>query len=121
MRRNELYLHDIVEAAADIAEFIKDVSEDVFIGDNLVRSAVLQKLIVIGEAASRLSKSFCESHPHVEWGDIVAFRNIAVHAYFSVNWGIVWTTAVKDVPLLQGQISAILAAGHPEPDDDDAT
>jgi hypothetical protein len=42
--------------------------------------------MVIGEAAARLPQAFREAHPQVEWRDIVAFRNIAVHAYFAVQW-----------------------------------
>ncbi len=45
---------------------------------------LLQKLIVIGEAAARLSDEFKTRYSKVEWRDIVAFRNILVHAYFSV-------------------------------------
>lgn len=76
--------------------------------DELVQSAVLQKLIVIGEAAAHLPRSFTERHPEIEWADIVAFRNIAVHEYFAVDWKIVWVTATEDVPLLREKIKALL-------------
>ena len=51
MRRDELYLRDITESADAIARFTSDVAQARFIDDDLVRSAVLQKLVVIGEAA----------------------------------------------------------------------
>jgi uncharacterized protein with HEPN domain len=35
MRRDELYLRDIVDAATAIARFIKDVSRDEFMRDEL--------------------------------------------------------------------------------------
>ena len=50
----------------------------------------------------------------MEWRDIVAFRNIAVHAYFAVQWDIVWATSNDDVPVLRRQIMAILQAENPE-------
>jgi len=65
------------------------------------RAPFCKKLIVIGEAAARLPRSFTERHPEIEWVDIVAFRNIAVHEYFAVDWKIVWVTATEDVPLLR--------------------
>ena len=49
--------------------------------DELRQSGVLQKLIVIGEAAARLSTKFKEQHPEIEWADIVGFRNIAVQVW----------------------------------------
>jgi uncharacterized protein with HEPN domain len=36
-------------------------------------------------------------------------RNLLVHAYFSVDWDVVWTTATDSVPRLAGQIAKILA------------
>ena len=55
MRTEALYLDDIIDAADGIARFIGDIDKETFLGDDLYQSAVLQKLIIIGEAASRLS------------------------------------------------------------------
>lgn len=108
MRRDDLYLADIVEAAEAIASFLAGVKETEFVGNDLLRSAVLQKLTVIGEAAARISAELQNRHSAVPWPRIIAFRNIAVHAYFSVQWSTVWTTATQDVPLLRAQIAAVL-------------
>jgi uncharacterized protein with HEPN domain len=66
MRPEKLYLIDIVEAAEAIQRFIDSIGEQEFLKDELRQSAVLQKLIVIGEAASRLSDEFCTQHPEIE-------------------------------------------------------
>lgn len=109
MRPERLYLADIVEAADAIQRFLLDVETEAAFSENeLLQSAILQKLIVIGEAASRLSAEFKEEHADIAWVDIVAFRNIAVHAYFSIAWEIVWVTATEDVPKLRRQINALL-------------
>jgi uncharacterized protein with HEPN domain len=113
MRREELYLTDIVEAADSIQNFLSGVNRKDFLRNDLLRSAVLQKLSIIGEAASRLPLRFRNRHSRVEWGDIIGFRNIAVHAYFSVDWSIVWTTAKKEVPELRQKIAEVLAAEYP--------
>jgi uncharacterized protein with HEPN domain len=57
MRPEQLYLTDIVEAADAIAEFVAGFDEAAFYRDAKTQSAVLQKLIVIGEAAGQLPKS----------------------------------------------------------------
>jgi uncharacterized protein with HEPN domain len=79
MRPEKLYLLDIVEAAKAIKRFCEPVSEDEFLQDEIRQSAILQKLIVIGESASRLPETFRNRHNDIEWEDIVGFRNIAVH------------------------------------------
>ena len=108
MRPERLYLQDILDACDAIERFLLRTTETAFAQDELVQSAVLQKLIVIGEAAARLPRSFTEQHSHIEWADIVAFRNIA-DEYFAVDWSIVWITATEDVPALREKIQRLLS------------
>lgn len=108
MRREELHLADIVDAADAIQRFVQGVAREDFLGDELRQSAVLQKLIVIGEAAARLPKRFRDQHPEIEWADIVGFRNIAIHEYFAVDWSIVWIAATQEVPELRRKVAKIL-------------
>ncbi len=90
------------------------MDESTFLTSELHKSASLQKLAVIGEAAARLPQEFREQHQQVEWRDIIAFRNIAVHAYFAVQWDIVWATANDDIPTLRRQVMDILQMEYPE-------
>ena len=108
MRPEKLYLTDILEAAEAVEKFCKGITYIQFEGDDMRRSAVLQKLIVIGEAAGRLTKEFTDRYPDVPWVDIIAFRNIAVHEYFVMKWDIVWLTAAEEVPALRRQIDEIM-------------
>ncbi|MBI5815041.1 MAG: DUF86 domain-containing protein [Nitrospinae bacterium] len=108
MRGNRLYLDDIIQGAGDIERFIKGKGESAFLADEILMSAVLQKLIVIGEAAARVSTTLKQRSPGVEWEDIIAFRNIAVHAYFAVDWRIVWNAAALDAPDLKRKVGKIV-------------
>jgi uncharacterized protein with HEPN domain len=74
----------------------------------------MHQLTIIGEAAARLPREFRDRHADVEWQDIVAFRNIAVHAYFDVEWRIVWVTATKDVPQLRAAVAGIISREYPD-------
>ena len=56
----------MLEAAEAIQTFVSNLNVDNFIGNDLIRSAVLQKLTLIGEAASRLPKNFRARHTQVE-------------------------------------------------------
>jgi uncharacterized protein with HEPN domain len=113
MRRERLYLLDIIEAADAIQSFLVGVSETAFLESDLLRSAVLQKLLIIGEAAAHLARDFCDRHAEVDWRGIVGFRNIAVHAYFSIEWRIVWVAATEETPALRQLIEKILDQEYP--------
>jgi uncharacterized protein with HEPN domain len=117
MRRDVLYLADMIEAADAIARFVAGVEQESFLSNELLQSAVLHKLTIIGEAAARLSSQFRRRHPEIEWADIIGFRNIAVHAYFSVDWSIVWFAATKDAPDLRRRTSEIATAENPRSTD----
>lgn len=108
MRDERLYLDDILRAANLIASFLSGVSEDDWIDNEQLQSAVTYQLVVIGEGAARVSPELRARHPEIPWVDIVGFRNLAVHAYFAVNPNIVWTTARDDVPTLAANIERIL-------------
>ena len=85
MRHEKLYLVDIVEAAQAIERFITGEDFEDFEQNEMMNSAVLQKLMVIGEAAARLPKDFTQRFSEVPWLDIIGFRNIAVHEYFAIR------------------------------------
>ena len=110
MRREELFLRDLVEAADHIAQFITGLDRSGFQESELVRSAVIQKLALIGEVAAHVSAELQTRYPEVPWPKIVAFRNILVHAYFGIDWGEVWRAATKESPALRAQVESILRA-----------
>lgn len=110
MRREQLFLRDIVEAADAIRDFVSGHTEQTFLQSELLRSAVVQKLTIIGEAAARLPSELKQRHAAIPWADIVGFRNILVHAYFGIQWDIVWRAATEEVPQLREQVSAVLLA-----------
>jgi uncharacterized protein with HEPN domain len=54
MRREELYLLDIIESTDHIEQFIRGKTFEEFQSSELLRIAVVQKLSAIGEAAGRV-------------------------------------------------------------------
>src|ERR1039457_6544364 len=118
MRHDSLYLTDIIEAADHIAAFIAETDFAAFQKSELLRSAVVQKLAIIGEAAARLSEEQKARHQQVPWPQIVVFRNILVHAYFGIDWDVVWRAARNRCPVLREQVVGILAAESAGPEDD---
>ena len=106
MRSDALYLADILDAIEAIERFVTGFDEAGFLADELVQSAVLQKLSIIGEAAAKLSDATRDRLPEIPWKEIIGFRNIAVHAYFSVDWRIVVVTVADDLPMLKRFVDA---------------
>lgn len=108
MRNDRLYLADILDAIDAIERFTAGVDESRFVADELIQSAVLQKLSVIGEAAGRLTDETLKQAAEVPWKEIIGFRNVAVHAYFSVDWRVVFVTVIDDLPMLKSNVNGLI-------------
>lgn len=114
MQVDLLYLQDIIESANAIYSFLEGVSKEQFSGSDLLQSAVLQKLMIVGESSVRISADLKAKYTEIPWKQIIGFRNIAVHAYFTLDLETVWTTATINIPTLKQQINHILQTDFPD-------
>lgn len=91
----------IRDAAQEIFIFMKDKGRDDLEMDRMLSLAVVKDLEIIGEAASRVSKDCQKRHLQLPWADMIGMRNRLVHAYYGINYDIVWQTISKDLlPLI---------------------
>ena len=90
MRHEPSFLKDILSACRKIEAIVEATNEGSFLKDEVLPAAVLHHLTVIGEAISRLSVELRERHPDVPWRQIIAVRHRIVHAYFDLDWQILW-------------------------------
>ncbi|MCX6593578.1 MAG: DUF86 domain-containing protein [Acidobacteria bacterium] len=116
MRHEASFLKDILSACGKIESIIAATSEDLFLQDEVLTAAVLHHLTVIGEAIRRLSAELRERYPQVPWHEIMAVRHRIVHAYFELDWQILWEAAITDAPELRRQVAKIMSAEFPESD-----
>lgn len=75
----------------------------------MTRHAVTYNLQCIGENVYRLTRSFWEQHPSVDWEAIEGLRHVLVHDYYQVNLEMVWNIIVQDLPELKAYLTTILS------------
>ena len=109
------YLWDVREAAEAILEFSTGKTYEDYASDLMLRSAVERQFEIIGEALNQLCKiepQWVERIPDV--AQIVAFRNLLIHGYASVNDLTVWQTIQESLPTLYTTVTEFLdEAGAP--------
>jgi uncharacterized protein with HEPN domain len=118
MRREPSFLKDILSACRKIETIVAGTSEESFLKDEVLTAAVLHHLTVIGEAIGRLSVELKDRHRAVPWRQIVAVRHRIVHAYFDLDWQILWDAANADIPELRRTVRHILATEFAESESD---
>lgn len=108
MKSNKVYLLHIRDAINAIKEFVKDMSKEEFFRNNLVQSAVIRQVEIIGEATKNLTKEFKRKYRQIPWKEIAGMRDVLIHEYFRVDVDAVWKVINEDIPELENQISEIL-------------
>lgn len=108
------YLWDALTASERIQRFIHGKAFEDYLADELLRSAVERQFEIVGEAFGQLRKA----HPLVadqvpELAKIVAFRNVLIHGYATVDDALVWGTVEAKLAPLIDCLKALLATKHP--------
>jgi uncharacterized protein with HEPN domain len=110
-RRDLDRVQDIVDAIDEIADFTHNLAYEDFQSSSIVIRAVELNCIIIGEASSRLSEAFLNSHTDIPWHSMRGLRNKIVHDYFNVSPQILWETVCTDLPPIKSQMESILKTG----------
>jgi uncharacterized protein with HEPN domain len=109
-RDPRLYLEDIRDCCRKVIAYAEGMSSEQLTADDKTFDAVMRNLEIIGEAAKRVDEHVKARHPEVEWRNLAGFRDVAIHAYPTIDEEIVWDIVSKKVPQLLDQVERILAS-----------
>jgi uncharacterized protein with HEPN domain len=105
MDRKKKYYNDILYAITSIEEFLIDVSTfSQYKKDRKTKSAVERQLAIIGEAVKKI-KEIDSTELIADHSKIIGFRNVLVHAYDSVDDGLVWSIVTKHMFVLKDEVA----------------
>ena len=79
-------------------------SFDCFCKDPDYRDSLLMNILLVGEAANRLSDECREAMSDIPWREIIGTRNIIVHGYVQIDDAVIWHIIEKDLPELKNRI-----------------
>ncbi len=113
MSRDPATLLDIHEAARLAVQFNAGMDKEAFLGDRKTQAAVLHQLLILGEAAKRLSEAFRSQHPSVPWKSIAGMRDKLIHEYNNVDIEEVWKTVSDEIPSLVDYLRPLIPPRGP--------
>ncbi len=100
------YLWDAQYAAERITRFTSGRSFDDYLADDMLRAAVERQFEIIGEAFAglrRVDPAVAAAIPDLP--RIIAFRNVLIHAYATIDPRLVWGVVENDLPGLRAAIT----------------
>lgn len=107
-RDYKVFLQDVMDAIANVAEFVGPMTRHDFETDKKTLHAVVRNLEVIGEAIKSVPSEVRIQHPQVPWQRIAGLRDILIHHYFEIDIDIVWDIVQNKLPELKRQLQMIL-------------
>jgi uncharacterized protein with HEPN domain len=107
MRDEHLLIKDICMALDRIDSYTRGMSYGEFAADEKTVNAVIFNFLVIGEAVKHLPPTLTDNHPEIPWRQIAGMRDKLTHAYFSIDYELVWKTVTIVLPQFRAKIQKI--------------
>jgi uncharacterized protein with HEPN domain len=105
---DKIRLQHMLDAALEIQQYALSSTRDDLDDDRKLVHSIVRLLEIIGEAASQISKQLQNETPSILWPILIGMRNRLIHAYFSINLDVVWSTSTEDIPPLIEELNNIL-------------
>jgi uncharacterized protein with HEPN domain len=104
------YLWDASQAVERINRFVTGKTLEAYQNDDLLRSAVERQFEIIGESLARLRAVDPDTATSIpESARIIAFRNLLIHGYATIDDMIVWGVVEGNLPQLRDTLRQLLA------------
>lgn len=88
--RRILLLHTL-DCVDFIAEQLTSLDKPTFLGNRIIRDALLRNLEIIGQCFKDYGTEKLEiTHPTIRWRQIAGFRNQLAHEYLGLDHELIW-------------------------------
>ena len=114
--RDLAHLWDMREFAQDAASIAEGLTLERLRSNRHDQLALAKAIELIGEAASRVSSEYRDSHPELPWSAIIGMRHRLVHDYRRIDFTRVWGIVQRDIPPLLSELESLIPS---IPDEDD--
>jgi uncharacterized protein with HEPN domain len=105
-------MRQMLDHAREAAHLAEDHTQVELECDRMLGLALLQLLLILGEAASRVSSACREKHAEIPWGQVIALRNRLIHGYDTIDFDILWKIITSDIPPLIAALEIALASSE---------
>lgn len=108
MRSPILYLSEMLDAVRAIKDFTQGMDRETFLKDEKTKSAVTHQLLILGEASKAIPQEIKLRAPDLGWRGMAGMRDRLVHAYFNVDYDLVWDTVENRISRAEIELEKLI-------------
>jgi uncharacterized protein with HEPN domain len=104
---DRIRVQHMLDAAREALTFVRGRGKDDLRTNRMLALSLIKEIEIIGEAACKVSPELKQTLQPIPWADIVGMRNRLIHAYFEIDFDILWDTVTSalDPLILQLEMS----------------
>ncbi|MCG8516101.1 MAG: DUF86 domain-containing protein [Halanaerobiales bacterium] len=103
------YLKDILTSFNLIENYLIDISKYEFITNQEKQDAIINRLMIIGEATKQISKNLRLKYSTIPWKNMAGMSDILIHRYHGIDLEIVWEVIKVELPKYKNEINNIIS------------
>jgi uncharacterized protein with HEPN domain len=113
-RRDSQRVEDMLKAVREMREEVRGMGRAEYAQNRTLQKAVTYDIMILGDAASRISQRTKKSNPSVPWAQLAAYRSNEehgpAHAYFEFDLAETWPFVRDTLPDLARKLRRVKIA-----------
>jgi uncharacterized protein with HEPN domain len=108
---DRLPMHQMLEHAREAVEIIRGRPRTELESNRVLQLALAHLVLVVGEAATRVSPAGRARYPEIPWTEAIGARNFIAHGYDRIDYDVIWDTIADHFPALVTALERALWSG----------
>jgi uncharacterized protein with HEPN domain len=105
---DRLPMLQMLEHAHEAVELTRGRARAEMRTNRVLQLALAHLVLVVGEAATRVSPAGRARHPEIPWAKAIGARNFIAHGYDRIDYEVVWDTIAEHFPALVAALARAL-------------
>jgi uncharacterized protein with HEPN domain len=97
---DRLPMHQMLEHAREAVAMIRGRARAQIQTDRMLQLSLTHLVLIVGEAATRVTPARRAQHPDIPWARAIGARNFIAHGYDRTDYELIWATIAEHFPAL---------------------
>lgn len=101
-------LKHIRDELAFLMEDVQHYTYETFVNDKKTILSYTKSFEIIEEACKNIPDYIRNQYPQIDWKGFAELRDIIIHQYFGIDYGVIWDAILNEVPPMYAAVLNII-------------